>query len=75
MPLAQSHGCVAYDLWLLRPVAVNLLWLVGAAGRPSIAGLVTVALEEGVLGATVLGVELILFGGARLVPLTCGHSP
>lgn len=54
MPLALGRGYVAYDLWLLRPVAVNLLWLVGEASRPSIAGLVTVALEEGVLGATVL---------------------
>ena len=44
----------AHDLWLLRPVPVNLPWLVGETSRPSVLGLAIVGFEGGVLGAFVL---------------------
>lgn len=55
-------------------MSVNLLWLVGDTGRSGLVGLVTVALEERVLGAGGLRVEQIPNGGAWLVPLTWRHS-
>lgn len=44
----------AHDLWLLRPVPVNLPWLVRETSRPRVVGLAIVGFEGGVLGALVL---------------------